>query len=214
MKKASFFAALLFALPLAGCGGQDGEVSFASVDSSYKLLSAGDELTLYIDGHKVSIGYDVLEPHLEVDLQYYGEKTPEELPLTGNIFFSVFLARDHTRIYYDYHDSGAISIAFRFSIEFPEAPYPSMEKWPDALSSELQPFFYVEDTSYAEALSSVDLGSLDLPENYGAKGDPVYFYPEDYWLDCSITIGPDGRILSKIERSESMVLSKVFGGIL
>lgn len=213
MKSSLLFAALLFVLPLAGCGGQE-DGGFASVDSSYELLPVGDELTLYMENQKVSIGYDVLEPHLEVDLRYYGEKPLEELPLTGNVFFSVFLARDHTRIYYDYHNSGAISIAFRFSIEFPEAPYPSMEKWPDALSSDLQPFFYVEDTSYAEALSSVDLGSLDLPENYGAKGDPVYFYPEEYWLDCSITIGPDGSILSKIEKPESMVLSKIFGGIL
>ena len=210
MKSSLLFAALLLALPLAGCGNQE-DGGFASVDSSYELLSVGDELTLYIEGQKVSIGYDVLEPHLEVDLHYYGEKPLEELPLTGNIFFSVFLARDHTRMCYDYHDSGAISIAFRFSIEFPTYPY---EKYPDALSSDLQPFFYVEDTSYAEALSSVDLGSLDLPENYGVKGDPVYFYPEEYWLDCSITIGPDGRILSKIEKPESMVLSKIFGGIL
>ena len=212
MKRSLLFAALLFALPLVGCGDQE-DGGFASVDSSYELLSVGDELTLYIEGQKVSLGYDVLEPHLEVDLQYYGEKTPEELPLTGNIFFSVFLARDHTRIYYDYYDSGAISIAFRFSIEFPTYPY---EKYPDALSSDLLPFFYVEDTSYADELSSFDLDSYDFPQMEGGVVDmgTVYFYPEEYWLDCSITIGPDGHILSKIEKPESMVLSKIFGGIL
>lgn len=209
MKGSLLLAALLFVLPLTGCGGQE-DGGFASVDSSYELLSVGDELTLYIENQKVSIGYDVLEPHLEVNLHNYDDVSPDNLPLTGNVFFSVFLANKHTRIYYHQYDSGAISIAFKFFIEFPE-PFYSV---PDAFSSDYQSFYYVEDTSYAEALSSVDLGSLDLPENYGVKGDPVYFYPEEYWLDCSITIGPDGRILSKIERPESMVLSKVFGGIL
>lgn len=209
MKSSLLFAALLFVLPLTGCGDQE-DGGFASVDSSYELLPVGDELTLYMENQKVSIGYDVLEPHLEVDLHNYDDVSPDSLPLTGNVFFSVFLANKHTRIYYHHYDSGAISIAFTFFIEFPESIY----SVPDAFSSDYQSFYYVEDTSYAEALSSVDLGSLDLPENYGVKGDPVYFYPEEYWLDCSITIGPDGRILSKVEKPESMVLSKVFGGIL
>lgn len=209
MKSSLLFAALLFALPLAGCGDQ-GDDGFASVDSSYQLLSVGDELTLYVEGQKVSIGYDVLEPHLEVDLHNYDDVSSDSLPLTGNVFFSVFLANRHTRIYYHQYDSGAISVAFIFFIDFPE-PFYSV---PDAFSSDYQSFYYVEDTTYAEALSSIDLGSLDLPENYGVKGDPVYFYPEEYWLDCSITIDSDGRVLSKVEKPESMVLTKIFGEIL
>lgn len=216
MKKVSLIVSLLFSLPLAGCGGKGAESSFASVDSSYELLQVGDELTLYVGSQEVSIGYDVLEPHLEVDLQYYGEKPLDELPLTGNVFFSVFLARDHTRIYHRQYDSGVVSLVFRFAIKFPESPYPNTEKWPDALSSDLQPFYRLEGTSYVDELSSFNLDDFDFPptENGTVDKGTVYYYPEEYWLDCSITIGSDGRILSKVAKPESMVLEKIFGGIL